>query len=100
MHTHTHPQPARSQALGGGGAEGPGEEAGLLVEVGLGLLTLDGCMETVDVFLCMEPLCVLNRVMGLQTDRTWGVTAQTSNTISPQWEPRPGAAPVLKCLCT
>lgn len=94
MHTHTHPQPARSQALGARGG-GPGEEARLLVEVRLGLLTLDGCVETVDVFLRMEPLCVLNCVMGLQTDRTWGVTAQTSNTISPQWEPRPGAAPVF-----
>ena len=71
MHTHTHPQPARSQALGARGG-GPGEEAGLLVEVRLGLLTLDGCVETVDVFLRMEPLCVLTCVMGLQTDRTWG----------------------------
>lgn len=53
------------------GAGGPRAEAGLLVEVGLGLLALNGCVETVDVFLRMEPLCVLNRIVGLQTDRTW-----------------------------
>ena len=59
-----------SLMLGGGGG-GPRAEAGLLVEVGLGLLALNGCVETVDVFLRMEPLCVLNRIVGLQTDRTW-----------------------------
>ena len=85
--------------MGGDPVGGLGE-AGLLVEVRLGLLTLDGCMETVDVFLRMEPLCVLNRIMGLQTEGH-GESQPKRATQSPhRGRPCPGAAPVFKCLCT
>ena len=68
-------QTARCQA--GGGGSGPQERgrgwgAGvrLLVEVGLGLLALDGGVQAVYVLLRVETLCVLNCVMGLRVDKT------------------------------
>lgn len=53
----------------GSGDTGGDPKPGLLVEVGLGLLTLDGRVEAVNVFFSVEPLCVLNGIMSLEMER-------------------------------
>ena len=67
-------RPGARQAAGGSGPQerGRGWGAGvrLLVEVGLGLLALDGGVQAVYVLLRVETLCVLNCVMGLRVDKT------------------------------
>ena len=40
-----------------------------LVQVGLGLLTLNGGVQAINIFFSMKPLSVLNGIVSLQTDK-------------------------------